>query len=376
MVEYLDFASTTPVDPDVAELVMKLMVESFGNASSRTHIFGNEAKKIVSIAREQIASTLNCEARHVFFTSGATESNNLTIFGLANSEIGKSKKHIVSTTIEHEAVLEPLEELSKQGFEVELVSPSSSGVIEASDVISKIRPDTLLVSVMHVNNELGTVQPIAEIADGLQGTDAFFHVDAAQGYGKSLSGLTHERIDLISISGHKIFAPKGVGILIKKTRDYSSIKLKPLMFGGGQENGVRPGTLAVPLIGGIGLAAELAYKNKEVRNKHNKELFEKFCFLLESNSFKIIGDKDRHCNNILLASNASLDGEAAILALKDSIAISNGAACTSAKERESHVLSAIQLEEKYKSGVIRLSWCHLTKDIEWKEIEQSIANFL
>jgi cysteine desulfurase len=226
---YLDHAATTPVDPRVAEVVMHYMVEEFGNAGSRTHEYGSRARKAVDTAREQVAAVVEAKPDEVIFTSGATESNNLAILGLAPFGEREGRRHILSTMIEHKAVLEPLAHLEKRGFEVELVRPTRGGWVEADDVLSRVRDDTLLVSVMHVNNETGVIQPIDEVAAGLEGRSAYFHVDAAQGYSKELQKLKHKRIDMISVSGHKIYAPKGVGALITRRRNRLRPPLEPLM---------------------------------------------------------------------------------------------------------------------------------------------------
>jgi cysteine desulfurase len=246
------------------------MVEEFGNAGSRTHEYGSRARKAVDTAREQVAAVVEAKPDEVIFTSGATESNNLAILGLAPFGEREGRRHILSTMIEHKAVLEPLAHLEKRGFEVELVRPTRGGWVEADDVLSRVRDDTLLVSVMHVNNETGVIQPIDEVAAGLEGRSAYFHVDAAQGYSKELQKLKHKRIDMISVSGHKIYAPKGVGALITRRRNRLRPPLEPLMFGGGQERGLRPGTVAVPLVVGLGVAAQVSTSGRESGDTRRK----------------------------------------------------------------------------------------------------------
>ena len=250
---YLDCNATTPIDPAVLEKMYRVWSEEPGNAGSRTHGYGLRAKKLVQRAREQVASVVKGGPDEVLFTSGATESNNLAILGLTPYGIRTGRRHIVSTAIEHKAVLEPLEELEKRDFTVTLVPPSSSGAVTAESVMYALRPDTLLVSIMHVNNETGIRQPIDEIAALLRSHDAYFHVDAAQGFGKELDTLQEDRIDLISISSHKIFGPVGVGCLFARRRGFTRAPLEPIAFGGGQERGLRHGTLPVPLIVGFGL---------------------------------------------------------------------------------------------------------------------------
>ena len=258
---YLDYAATTPVDPAVADLMRFYMVEEFGNAGSRTHEFGNRAKKAVQNARQQIANIIGCQLDELIFTSGATESNNIALLGLRHYAQKEGKKHIISTAIEHKAVLEPLEYLEKEhGFEVELVKPEESGAVSAKEVLSRVREDTVLVSVMHVNNETGIIQPIEDIAAGLKNSDVYIHVDAAQSFCKIIEPLKNQRIDFISVSGHKIYGPKGIGALVTRRRNFRRAPLKPLTYGGGQEYGLRPGTLPVSQIVGLGEAASLCSK--------------------------------------------------------------------------------------------------------------------
>jgi len=252
---YLDCNATTPLDPRVRQVLLRYLDEEYGNEGSRTHEYGSAAKRAVQQARDQVASVVDCKREEVLFTSGATESNNLAILGLVDFGIANNRRHIVSTMIEHKAVLEPLADLESRGFEVTYVKPQADGIVRAVDVLSALRPDTLLVTVMHVNNETGVIQPVDEIASGMANHLAFLHVDAAQSFGKIAVTLKNQRIDLISVSGHKIYAPKGIGALITRRRGYEKVPLKPLMFGGGQERGIRPGTLPVALIAALGEAA-------------------------------------------------------------------------------------------------------------------------
>ncbi len=248
MAVYLDCAATTPIDPRVREVVLRYLDEDFGNAGSRTHDYGQRARRAVEQARQQVAAVADASRGDVIFTSGATESNNLAILGVAAAGPADGRRHVVTTAIEHHAVLEPVRELERRGFEVTIVQPEAGGWIDAQAMRAAIRPDTLLVSMMHVNNETGVIQPIAELASLVERDDlaCALHVDAAQGFGKDLAPLRHQRIDFISISGHKIGAPKGVGSLVARRRNRADRPaLAPLAFGGGQELGLRPGTLPV-----------------------------------------------------------------------------------------------------------------------------------
>ena len=326
---YLDYAATTPVLPEVAAVVQHYMLVEFGNASSRTHEYGLAAKKAVEESREVIAKAVGAKPDEVTFTSGATEANNIAILGLRAWAEETGRKHIVTTAIEHSAVLEPCEHLRSLGFEITYVMPNGDGLVPADAVLAAVRPDTALVSVMHVNNETGVIQPIREIADGLGDHPAWFHTDSAQGFGKVTSELIHPRIEMVSISGHKIGAPKGVGALITRRRGYKRPPLKPLMFGGGQERGLRPGTLAVPIIAGLSTAVSLNHgqgAGRVLNQRHPSE---------------IARDGVARVASIALIKLSSHQQEAAILILKDAFSISNGAACTSDGYQYSRALRAL-----------------------------------
>jgi cysteine desulfurase len=351
---YLDYAATTPVDKRVAELVMFYMIDEFGNASSHTHEYGARALKAVNHAKEQLAAVVECRPDEVLFTSGATESNNLSILGIFDHAVNSGKKHIISTQIEHKAVLEPLKEMEKRGFEVTFLPPNKDGWVEPKKVKNALKKETVMVSIMHVNNEIGVIQPIEEICEVLKGHDAYFHTDAAQGFGKELEPLKNKRIDLISISGHKIFGPKGIGALVLRRRKIKKPPLKPLMFGGKQQGKLRPGTLPTQLIAGLGLAAELAVKEHKKRKenclKQKKELLE----ALKPFKPQIIGDPQRQIQHIMAIALPDIKSEAFIHATREFIAISNGSACNSSSITPSHVLAAMDLSFKPKH-YIRLS---------------------
>jgi cysteine desulfurase len=350
------------------------MIEEFGNAGSRTHDFGSRAKQAVEHAREQVAAVVGAKLDEVVFTSGATESNNLAILGLSMHGEKTGRKHIVSTAIEHKAVLEPLEELEKRGFEVTLVRPTRGGWVEPREVHAAVRPDTLLVSVMHVNNETGVVQPVAEVAELLGDHPAYFHVDGAQGFGKELEGPRHTRIDLISVSGHKIYAPKGVGALITRRRGYHRAPLTPLMYGGGQERGLRPGTLPVHLIAGLGLAAEIAVRDSRKRAEACKAFRQQVLGALLPLGAVLHGDPTRTMPHVVNLSLPGIDSEALMVAWKGLVAISNGSACTSHNYQASHVLMAMGLAEDSVQGAARLSWSHHTPPVAWNRAAELIGD--
>lgn len=366
---YLDHAATTPMAPEVRDIVLHFMTDEFGNAGSRTHDFGARAKKAVEHAREQVAAVVKAKRDEVIFTSGATESNNIATMGLAPHGEATGRKHIVSTAIEHKAVIEPLQALVKRGFDVTFVPPTSGGWVDPDAIRAAMRKDTLLVSVMHVNNETGVIQPIEEIARVLDGHEAFYHVDAAQGFGKTNSvSLEEPRLDLISVSGHKIYGPKGVGALICRRRGFGRVPLAPLMFGGGQERGVRPGTIPVALVAGLGLAAELALRDVDKRTAANRVFRAKVLDAFAPLNPRIHGDPERSMPHILNVSFPGVDSEALMVAWKGLLAVSNGSACTSHSYEPSHVLEAMGLSDEAIAGAVRLSWGPETGDVEWGRV--------
>ena len=358
---YLDCAATTPLDPRVREEMLHWLDQEFGNPGSRTHSYGQAARQAVERARAQVARVAGARRNEVIFTSGATESNNLALLGLEAHARRKRRMHIVSTHIEHHAVLEPLRVLAERGFEVTLVDPEPGGWVDAERIASEVRPDTLLVSVMQVNNETGVLQPIAEIAEKLAGSGAFLHVDAAQGFGKELASLRNPRVDLVSLSGHKICGPKGVGALIARRRNGKRLPLEPLAYGGGQEIGLRPGTLPAHLIAALGKASELAMTECEERAAAARAFQSALLEGLASLNPQINGDLGHALPFILNLSFPSYDAETLIEAWSDLAAISDGAACTSQSYTCSHVLSAMRLDPKRQAGAVRISWCHLSQ---------------
>ena len=358
---YLDCAATCPIDPRVQAELRRYAEVDFGNAGSRTHAYGQTARQAVERARAHVARVADVRRNEVVFTSGATESNNLAILGMESYGRAERRTHLVGTKIEHHAVLEPLRVLVARGFDLTLVDPEPGGWVDADRVAAAVRPDTLLVSVMQVNNETGVEQPIAEIADRLAGSQAFLHVDAAQGFGKALAALRHRRVDLISVSGHKICGPKGTGALIARRRDGARPPLTPLLYGGGQELGLRPGTLPVALIAAFGKAAELALDEHDVRLAAAQGFQERLLAALVPLAPRVHGDADRRLPYILNLSIPGWDKETLIEAWADLAAISDGAACTSQSYTCSHVLAAMGLSPEEEAGSVRLSWCHFSE---------------
>lgn len=365
---YLDCNATTPIEPEVLEVMLRYLRDEYGNAGSRTHEFGLNAKRAVERSREHVAAVVAAQPEEVLFTSGATESNNLAILGLADTGHRTGRKHLISTAIEHKAVLEPLEHLASQGFELSVLPSGPSGRIDPNDLSAALRPDTLLVSVMHVNNETGVIQPIGEIVERLRDSEALLHIDAAQGFGKELDALRLGRVDLISVSGHKIYGPKGIGALVARRRDGMRAPLRPLMFGGGQERGLRPGTLPVALIAGLGEAARIALRDHQVRREKCLTIQQALREALRTIDHAINGDEAWLVPSTLNVSVPGVNSEAAMVALKDLVSISNGSACTSSSYRPSHVLQAMGLPSTRCSGALRFSWCHMTNELTWEQV--------
>ena len=369
---YLDCNATTPMEPEVEQSVTRWFRNEVGNAGSRTHEYGLRAKRAVQEAREQVAAVVDAAANEVVFTSGATESNNLAILGLAKHAERVGDRHIVTTEIEHKAVLEPIEELEKKGFKVSRIKPEGSGAVSTRKIKAALCSKTVLVSVMHVNNETGVVQPIEEIAAALSDHDAYFHVDAAQGYGKELTSLRANRIDLISVSAHKLYGPAGIGALIARRRGFKRPPLGPIAYGGGQEGGLRPGTLPVPLIVGFGVAAERAREEHRQREIRCRVIRAKALSSLEGIGARMHGDLDLVLPNVVNFSVPGIDSEAIIIALKGIAAVSNGSACTSQSYQPSHVLKHMGLPKDAVEGATRISWCHMTPDVDWDAIVEQI----
>ncbi|MBC6456612.1 cysteine desulfurase DndA [Actinomadura sp. HBU206391] len=375
MTAYLDAAATTRMDPRVAEVVLHWMTEDWGNAGSRTHGWGTRAKRAVQQAREQLARQIGVSSAELIFTSGATESNNIALLGLAPHGERQGRRHIITSAIEHKAVIEPLEHLVSRGFEVDFISPGSSGRVSVEAIQEHLRDDTLLVSLMHVNNETGVIQPVAELADHLRGTATYLHVDAAQGFGKLTEDLRGP-IDLISISGHKIGAPKGVGALVIRRRGRDTVPLTPLMYGGGQERKLRPGTLPVPLVAGLAKAAEI-FENEHADWWAATAGFRaRLVHALRKTQVRFNGDQEHVVPHILNVSFDGVDAEALIVQIKELVAVSTGSACTSASYTPSHVLRGMGLPDNIAANGLRLSWFpDQANELDVDELAAEIAEF-
>lgn len=370
---YLDCNATTPLEPEVRDVLLHYLTEEFGNEGSRTHEYGARAKQAVQKARDQIAAVVNAKRDEVIFTSGATESNNLAILGLRLAGLQQNKRHIITTAIEHKAVLEPCAALEAEGFEVTYLPVAAAGAVDPESVLKALRPDTLLVSVMQVNNETGVRQPLEAIAQALKEHPAYLHTDAAQGFGKDLETLRNPRIDLISVSGHKVYAPKGIGALIMRRRGYERPPLSPLVYGGGQERGLRPGTVPVALVAALGVAAETAVLDHDKRQLACGRFKGQLLDAMGPLNPRLTGNQGLTMPHVVNLAFPGLDSEALIVALKDLIAISNGSACTSSSYTPSHVLKAMGMSDDEANACVRISWCHMTPEVDWGAVVERVA---
>ncbi len=374
MTVYLDCASTTPIEPSVADIIRRFIEVDYGNAASPIHDYGTFARMAVDHARGQIAKLVKVRRDDVIFTSGATEANNLAILGLREFGLQTGRRHLICSAIEHKAVLEPLEALTQAGFEMTLIPAGSDGRIIVTELQKALRPETLLVSTMQVNNETGIVQPLAEVAEVLNNHLAYWHVDAAQGFGKELDSITHPRIDMISISGHKIYGPKGIGALILRKRDGTPPPLKQLIFGGDQEQGLRPGTLPVPLIAGLGEAARCALRQHAERLEKVTSIRSQALAALAELNPVINSSPEQSLPHYINISLPGIPAATAIEALAGTIAISSTSACTSHTMAPSYVLKAMGRPEAETTSALRFSWCHLTEDVDWETVVTILKN--
>ena len=360
---YMDYASTTPVDPRVAKKISDHLTldGNFGNPASRSHKFGWQAEEAVEEARSHVANLVNCDPREIVWTSGATEADNLAIKGIANF-YQKNGKHIITSKIEHKAVLDPCRQLERDGFEVTYLEPNEGGLITAEAISNAIREDTILISIMHINNELGTINDLDSIGTLAREKGIFFHVDAAQSTGKVAIDLTALPVDLMSFSAHKTYGPKGIGALFVRRKP--RVRIEAQIHGGGHERGMRSGTLATHQIVGMGEAFRIAKEEMSADTKRVEALHKRF-FESVSNIEEVYvnGDPDSKVSNILNISFAYVEGESLIMALKD-IAVSSGSACTSASLEPSYVLRALGRKDELASSSIRFSFGRFTTDQE------------
>ena len=357
MGEYLDYNASTPIDERVLDEMIDVYRYSFGNADSRTHDYGENARKIVDKARQRVAELLMIDKGEVFFTSGSTESNNIAILGLKRFANSIGKKHVITSAIEHKAVLSTIKSLKEDGFDIDIVYPDENGRVSLDSITNKLREDTLLVSLMHANNETGIKQPVEELGEILDEKDILFHIDATQTCGKLVP-------DLMS----KLYGPQGVGALILRKKEYTLPPIKQIMYGGQQEHGIRPGTTPVALVAGLGKACELA-KLEYQQNFETLERLKKVVLtLIEKSGLEYIinGDQIFCMPNTINVSFKGVESEALMISSRCYCGISNGSACTSNDYSPSYVLKAMGLNDDRISEAVRISWGPNTDENEMK----------
>ncbi|GLZ27427.1 cysteine desulfurase IscS [Stutzerimonas stutzeri] len=369
---YLDYSATTPVDPRVAEKMIECLTNegNFGNPASRSHAFGWKAEEAVENARRQVAELVNADPREIVWTSGATESDNLAIKGVAHFYASKGK-HIVTTKIEHKAVLDTTRQLEREGFEVTYIEPGEDGIVTPAMVEAALREDTILVSVMHVNNEIGTINDITAIGELTRARGILFHVDAAQSTGKVEIDLEKMKVDLMSFSAHKTYGPKGVGALYVRRKP--RVRLEAQMHGGGHERGMRSGTLATHQLVGMGEAFRIAKQKMAQENERIRALRDRFYKQVEHlEELYVNGSMTARVPHNLNLSFNYVEGESLIMALKD-LAVSSGSACTSASLEPSYVLRALGRNDELAHSSIRFTFGRFTTEEEIDYAAQKVC---
>jgi len=358
---YLDYSATTPVDPRVAHKMIPFLTEQFGNAASRSHAFGWEAEKAVEEAREHVAALLNADPKEIIWTSGATEGNNLAIKGAANFYKGKGK-HIVTMKTEHKAVLDTVRELERQGFEATYLDPEQNGLLDLEKFKAALRPDTVLVSVMMVNNEIGVIQPVAEIGEICRTKGIIFHCDAVQAAGKIPIDLQKLKADLLTVTAHKVYGPKGIGALYVRRKP--RVRIEPQIHGGGHERGLRSGTLPTHQIVGMGEAFRIAKLEMAAESERIRSLRDRLLAGFEDmEEVYVNGDIERRIPGNLNVSFNFVEGESLIMGIKD-VAVSSGSACTSASLEPSYVLRALGRSDELAHSSIRFTIGRFTTEDE------------
>lgn len=362
---FLDYQSTSPVDPRVLEKMLPYFTEKFGNPHSRSHAYGWEAEEAGEIAREHVAKLINADAKEIIFTSGATESNNMALKAVGHFYKDK-KNHIITVVTEHKCVLDSARHMEHEGFTVTYLPVKTNGLIDLAELEAAITDKTLLVSVMAINNEIGVIQPLAEIGKLCRSRGVFFHTDAAQAFGKIPLDVEAMHIDLMSISGHKIYAPKGVGALYVRRRP--RIRMEALISGGGQERGMRSGTVPTPLVVGLGEAARIASMEMAQDASRIRYLSDKFLHAVLDGVPDVFlnGDREQRWAGCINLSFAYIEGESMIMAIKN-LAVSSGSACTSASLEPSYVLRSIGVGEELAHTSIRFGIGRFTTEAEIDE---------
>ena len=369
---YLDYQATTPMDPRVLEAMLPYFNDRFGNPHSRNHSFGWEAEEATEIAREHVAKIINASPKEIVFTSGATESNNLAIKGVANF-YGDKKNHIISCVTEHKCVLESCRYLNEnQNFDITYLPVNQDGLIDLNKLKESFRDSTLMVSIMGVHNEIGVIQPLEEIGSLCRENNVFFHTDCAQAIGKIPLDVNKMNIDLMSISGHKIYGPKGVGALFVRRKP--RVRIKTIMSGGGQERGMRSGTLSPALCAGLGEACKISFDEMAQENKRLHMLKDRLMNGINSvcKDVYLNGSKEKRIPGNLNLSFAYVEGESLMMGIKD-LAVSSGSACTSASLEPSYVLRALGVEEELAHTSLRIGLGRFTTE---KDVDKAVENIV
>lgn len=358
MAIYLDYNASSPIDERVLDTMIDIYKNYPGNPDSRTHDFGKNTRTILEEGRKKVGNLLNVQSNEVFFTSGATESNNIAVLGLKEYALRVKKNHIITTSVEHKAILETMKHLENNGFIIDYVNPNQNGEIEVNQIKNRITEKTLLVSVMHVNNETGVIFPVEEIGELLDPTDVLFHIDATQSAGKLVPELKKIKYDMLTLSSHKLAGPQGIGALILRRKNYELPPIKAIMFGGEQEGGIRPGTVPTALVAGFGKACELAEQDYESNIKRLTECQNAILELLKDSTIKysIHGNIERLIPNTLNIAFEGINSEALMILTKGFCGISNGSACNSKNYKGSYVLESMGLNQPEIASSVRISW--------------------
>lgn len=372
---YLDYNATTPIDEHVLAEMINVYRNTVGNSDSRTHDYGKRARSVVENARKQVASLVGVEPGEVFFTSGATESNNIAIQGLEEYANKTGKKHIITSAIEHKAVLESAKAMKSRGFDVDIVNPDLSGRVNVQEIIALLREDTLLVSLMHANNETGIIQPVKELGEVLDERKVLFHIDATQSCGKLVEEIRQLKYNMLSFSAHKLRGPQGIGVLILKKQGYRLPPVKNIMYGGQQEHGIRPGTVPVALVAGCGVACEIAENNYIKNNEKTRDIKKFILDTLENMGieFNLNGDQNYCLSTTVNVCFPGVMSEALMIASKQYCGISNGSACTSKSYAPSYVLVSMGTPEEVIESSVRISW---GPDTSFEELKDNFVHMI
>lgn len=377
MVTYLDYNASAPLDKRVLEKMIDVYTNNFGNSESRTHIYGANAKEIVSSARDSVAAILGVDPTDLLFTSGSTESNNMAILGLREYAEKTGKRHLITTAIEHKSVLEPVRHLQKCGYDVDFVYPDETGAVKADDVLNKVRDDTLLVSVMYVNSETGIIQPVQDIGKELRRRGVYFHIDATQALSLLNDKIRQTEFDMLSVAAHKIGGPQGVGALVLKTdrKTYMRPQISNIIYGGNQERGFRPGTTPVALVAGFGLAAQICMDERKDNYHKCEDIKKQFMQDIDGLPYHVNGDSQICLPSTINIGFNGVDAESIFVAMKENYAFSNGSACNASLHKPSYVLMAMGLNDDLVSESVRLSWSGQTK-VDFAELVRYIRSMI